>query len=82
MGRRIDAGRDCNRPGQHEAECSQRQRQPELLANEVDVGPLVFERQAEVALQQVCHPPEVLDGDRLIEAVLGAQGLQLLEIHR
>ena len=71
-----------DRPGQHEAECGQRQREPELLADQVDVGPLVFERQAEVAMQQVCHPAEVLDGDRLIEAVLPAQGLQLLEIDR
>jgi hypothetical protein len=82
MGRRIDAGRDRDRPGQHEAEGGERQRQPELLADEVDVGPLVFERQAEVAMQQVFDPPGVLDDDRLIEAVLPTQRLELLEVHR
>ena len=78
MGRRIDAGRDGDRPGEEEGEQGERQREADLLADEVGVGPLVLQRQAEIALHQVLHPQEVLHDHRLVEPVLGAPCLDLL----
>ena len=78
MGRRIDAGRDRDHPGQHEGEERQRQRQPQSLADQVGVGPLVLERQAEIAVHQVLHPQEVLHDHRLVEPVLAPHRRDLL----
>jgi hypothetical protein len=74
----VDAGRDRQHPGEHEGEESERQRQPQHLADQLGIGPLVLERQAEVAVQQMLHPQEVLHDHRLIEAVLVPHGGDLL----
>ena len=57
MGRRINSGRNGDPPGQHKAEKRERQGQPEHLANQVDIRPLILERQAEIAVNQVLQPP-------------------------
>ena len=56
MGRRVDAGRHRQHPGQHEGEEGERHGEPELLADQLGIGPLVLERQAEVAVQQMLRP--------------------------
>ena len=78
MGRRVDAGGDRQHPGQHEGEQGQRQRQAQHVADQLGVGPLVLQRQAEIAVDQMLQPHQVLDEERLIEPILRPQRRDLL----
>ena len=56
--------------------------QHEPLADQLRVGPLVLERQPEVALEDVRHPLPVLDVERLVEPVVPSQRVELLRADR
>src|SRR5437870_2466189 len=65
---RIDASRDGDDPGDGECEQREDHGQHEPLADQLGVGTLVLQREAEVAGQEVLHPPEILNPDRPVEA--------------
>lgn len=53
MSGRIDPGRDGHGPGEHEREQRERDREGQPLADQLGVGPLVLEREPEVAAHEV-----------------------------
>src|SRR5207244_9003978 len=79
---RVDAGGDGDDPGDDEREQGEHHGQHEPLADQLGVRTLVFERQSEIAAQEVLHPFEVLHPHRPVEAEFLSERLDLLGADR
>src|SRR5258705_1700961 len=79
---RVDAGGDGDDPGDDERDRGEDPGQTEPLADQLGVRTLVFQRESEIAAQEVLHPFEVLHPHRPVESVFLSKGLDLLGADR
>ena len=82
MRRAQNAGRYRDDPGEDKRKQSQHNRQHKPFADQFIIGPLIFQRQAEIAAHDVFHPALVLNFNRLIETELLLEGRDLGFINR
>ncbi len=80
MGRRVDADRKRDGPGEEDRDGRQQDRQPEPVAHHLAHRQPVLEGIAEIAVQHAADPAQVADVLRLIEAVAFAQYLDLGQV--
>ena len=73
MGRRVDADREGDDPGEEHGRKCDDHRQPEAVADDLADGKLVFEGIAEIALQKAPHPIAVLLDEGVAEMELVLQ---------
>src|SRR5690606_21883156 len=79
---REDADRDSDGPREYQGESREDEREEEPLPYQLAVGAAPFERNAEVASQQVAHPFAVLDVHGLVQPVTVTQRFYLRLIDR
>ena len=76
--RRVDAGGDRHHPRDDKGQRRQHHGERQPLADQLDIRPLILQRQPKVAGDEVLHPLEVLNPNGLIQPVLAAEGRNLL----